>query len=456
MLFDVKLTQGDYWKGGQIPYWIYMILAAFPLTGMLGLDHVALRSPWTGLLKFLTLIPTLGFWYFYDMAQLFGERDLVEKYGLAVPWYGPVGLGAGIFLGKDVPVSPLEVPRPWKYMLYVFTSIAFFLVPLNLIVIGDYSGAVSRLLMYIMFPLTFIAILWGIYDIYRILFKTDEVFQKGTYRLPPASWIFGEYFNPSALGPNPPPPKTEAEKAAAASGSASTFWPFRLASAVGEIPIAGAKAYATAITAVPLGVSAVKDIAVESVRKVANSATDVVQGVIQTGDTLIKTTTVPLVDAAGKASSAASKTAGLLEKLPTIAQSVTEKISDKVANAAAAKAQGLTDKVSGSIDAASNSVASSVQGAANTVTGSLDTATAIAGSKVDSTLAKVMTGGAIASSINPSVSSTVLIFSVVLLAFSGYVFYTMRKSFSKITEDDDSPPDPKPVRGASEQGRQGK
>lgn len=420
MLFDVKLTQGDYWKGGQIPYWIYMILAAFPLTGMLGLDHVALRSPWTGLLKFLTLIPTLGFWYFYDMAQVFGERDLVEKYGLGVPWYGPVGLGAGIFLGKDVPVSPLEVPRPWTYMLYVFTSIVFFLVPLNLIVIGDYSGAVSRLLMYIMFPLTFIAIFWGMYDVYRILFKSDEVFQKGAYRLPPASWIFGEYFNPSALGPNPAAPKTEAEKAA----STSSFWPFRLASAIGEIPIVAAKT-------VTSGIGIVKDVGINKVKQVVDSSAAVVTDSIQAADTLVKTTTGPLVEAAGKASSAASKTAGLLEKLPTIAEKVTDEISSKVASAAVAKAQSVTDTASG-----------------------------IAGSKIDSSLAKVMAGGAIASSasssINPSVSSTVLIFSVVLLAFSGYVFYTMRKSFSKITEDDDSPPDPKPVRGASEQRRQGK
>jgi F0F1-type ATP synthase membrane subunit b/b' len=291
--------------------------------------------------------------------------------------------------------------------------------------------------MYIMFPLTFIAIFWGIYDIYRILFKSNEVFQKGVYRLPPASWIFGEYFNPSALGPNPAPPKTEAEKA----GSTSSFWPFRVAAAIGEIPIAAA--------------GLVKDVGINKVKQVVDSSTAVVTDSIQAADTIVKTTAGPLAEAAEKASSAASKTAGLLEKLPTIAESVTQKISDKVADAAIAKTQSVTDKVTGSIDAASNSVASSVQGAANTVTG-------IAGSKVDSTLAKVMTGGAIvsssvsSSSINPSVSSTVLIFSVVLLAFSGYVFYTMRKSFSKITEDDDSPPDPKPVRGASEQGRQGK
>mgnify|MGYP000396885918 CR=1 FL=1 len=80
MLLDVKLTQGAYWKGTQIPYWLYMALTIFPLTGLLGIDHLLLRSPWTALLKFLTMIPLLGYWYFYDIAQVTGEHDLIEKY----------------------------------------------------------------------------------------------------------------------------------------------------------------------------------------------------------------------------------------------------------------------------------------------------------------------------------------------------------------------------------------
>jgi uncharacterized iron-regulated membrane protein len=57
-------------------------------------------------------------------------------------------------------------------------------------------------------------------------------------------------------------------------------------------------------------------------------------------------------------------------------------------------------------------------------------------------------GGMVSS--KPSVSSAVVIFSVVLLAFSGYVMYTLRKTISVNKEEtDDSPPDPRAVRRTS-------
>ena len=88
MAIDVGITQGSYWGGGQIPYWLYMVFVILPFTGLLGLDHLLLRSPQTFILKLLTMIPLFGFWYFYDIGQAFGERELVEKYGLGVPYNG--------------------------------------------------------------------------------------------------------------------------------------------------------------------------------------------------------------------------------------------------------------------------------------------------------------------------------------------------------------------------------
>ena len=63
-MLDVKVTQGSYWKGAQIPYYIYILMTIFG--GLFGLDHLALRSPLTAILKFLSIIPLLGFWYFYE------------------------------------------------------------------------------------------------------------------------------------------------------------------------------------------------------------------------------------------------------------------------------------------------------------------------------------------------------------------------------------------------------
>uniref|UniRef100_A0A6C0AMS8 Uncharacterized protein n=1 Tax=viral metagenome TaxID=1070528 RepID=A0A6C0AMS8_9ZZZZ len=93
---NTEITQGSYWRGAQIPYWLYMILVTLPFTGLLGIDHFALRSPMTAVLKVISIIPLFGFWYFYDIAQVFGEADLVKQYGIGIPFYGPVGIGQGI------------------------------------------------------------------------------------------------------------------------------------------------------------------------------------------------------------------------------------------------------------------------------------------------------------------------------------------------------------------------
>lgn len=417
MLLDVKLTQGAYWKGSQIPYWLYMTFAIFPITGLLGVDHLLLRSPWTAFFKFITLIPLFGFWYFYDIAQATGERELIEKYGLAVPFYGPTGIGAGMFIGKDIPISSPEIARPWKYVAYVLASTLLLITPLNKVILGDYTGAFLQLIMYILFPLTFMAIAWGFYDAYRIFFDQKGLFEKGGARVLPASWILGDYFDRSALGPLPGPTKEEIQ-----ASSAPTWWPFRLASAVGEIPIVAAKA-ATGV------VGLVANEGVQDAKEVIHSGTAVAKESIAAADTIVKSTVQPMATAAEKAGAAAVKTAELLEKLPNIAQKVTESLGnpDVIAKkvAESSKAQMPAVPVMPPIPAIATAPA----------------------------MAAVMKGGAM--NMEPSVSSSVLIFSVALLAFSGYVIYTFRKTLHKTTDDDDTPPEPGAVRGPFKSGVQG-
>ena len=197
-LLNLKITQGGYWGGPQIPYWLYMVFVIFPVTGILGVDHLLLRSPITAILKALSFVPLFGFWYFYDIAQL-GEGDLIKKNGIGIPFYGPLGIGAGIFVESGKPQSPKEKPRPWLFVAYALTSMMFLAFPINKLVIGDYIGALAQLCMLIVFPL---ALAWSIYDIYRIVFDIDDVFKKGAARIPPASWLLGGYVE-SYLGPTP-------------------------------------------------------------------------------------------------------------------------------------------------------------------------------------------------------------------------------------------------------------
>jgi hypothetical protein len=342
-----------------------MCFVIFPLTGLLGADHLLLRSPITAILKVLSIIPLFGFWYFYDISQVLGERELIEKFGIGVPFYGPMGIGAGIFTGAEgTPLSPPDIARPWRFMFYVMATAFFIVFPINKIILGDYIAAFSQIVMYILFPLTFVAIAWGFYDTYNILFKTQDLFEKGSPRVPPASWVIGPYFKRSALGPLP---DEEVPKS----------WFGRLFSAAAEVPIAG----------LTVAADVVKASDAVSVGLVGESA-DQLKGVISN--------TTDLADVAVKASGeVVEKVTALVGKLPEITEKMGAKLSDPTV--------------------------------------------------LMKTASKQM-GGSISS--DPSLSSSVVLFSVGMLAFGGYVLYSMRKTLAKTT-DDDSPPDPRAVRGPS-------
>ena len=208
MALDVEITQASYWGGSQIPYWLYMLFVIFPVTGVLGIDHLLLRSPMTALLKFISFVPLFGFWYFYDIAQL-GEGAIIKEHGIGIPFYGPGNIGKGMFHNPakgNAGISHEDKSRPWIFTGYVLTSIIFLAFPVNKIIIGDYYGALAQLCMLIIAPL---ALAWSIYDIYRIVFDTRGVMEKGTARIPPASFLMSGYFTKAmdVLGPKPSEPE---------------------------------------------------------------------------------------------------------------------------------------------------------------------------------------------------------------------------------------------------------
>jgi hypothetical protein len=377
MKLDIGITQGTYWKGGQIPYWLYMVFVILPFTGLFGVDHLLLRSPLTAILKFLSIIPLFGFWYFYDIAQL-GEKELIQKNGIGVPFYGPIGLGAGIFTGTG-PESPPDVARPWRFVAYTMASMLFIAFPINKLVLGDYWAALAQTVMYILFPLTFIAIGWGFYDTFRILFDTRNLFETGASRLLPASLILDPEFNRSALGPLPAIPHDPSKDG----------WLRRLFSAAIEVPIVGLKATSGIINIADSATVGIVGEAAHTAKDVITETGSAVESAIQSSAGVVS-----------GAASAAEKVTSLVGKLPDITEKITSELSDPSLLMAHAK-PGLKQL-----------------------------------------------GGALINN-SPSTSSTVLIFSVALLAFSGYVMYTLRKTIKSKSEDNDSPPDPATVRRLS-------
>lgn len=369
MKLDVEITQGSYWKGAQIPYWLYMAFVICPITGILGLDHLLLRSPGTAFLKLLTMIPLFGFWYFYDIAQL-GESNLIKQYGIGVPYYGPIGIGAGMFIDKDTPLSPPSVARPWKFIGYFLTTLLFVIFPINKVILGDYSAAITQICMYfmILIPiLPLVAICWGFYDLYKILFDTRGVFEKGVVRIPPASWILGIYFDKSALGPDQ---LSDAEKEANAK-------PGMFMSIINAI--------VGVFVGVLKGVGSGAEIAGKSVGTA-------VAGVVQTGESAVE---------------------GVI------------KGAEETAKGAMEVAKGAENIVATGLKEVEKGIPAAVT--------------------VGSILASPQVGG---SSNGPSVSSSVLLFSIVLVSIGGYLMYTLRKTMNSPVEADDPPPDARTVRSS--------
>ena len=407
VMLDIQVTQGSYWKGAQIPYYIFIVLTIFG--GLFGLDHLALRSPLTAILKVLSIIPLLGFWYFYDIAQAIGEREHVEKYGIAVPFYGPIGIGAGIFSGNsEIPNAPKEIPGPWRYMAYFITTCIFVVFPVSKFVLGDYLGGILHILMYVLFPLTFIAIAWSFYDIFHVLFKTKDIFENGVPHMTPASTLLGSRFRRDAIGPHPPlPPEPPT-------------WFQRFFSAWLEVPISAGKAVSKTIDvgrdatvgAIDTGIvasqsvikgvgsavegvgdatkaltSGVANVVVGEVKDIAKEAGDVASGVIQTAQVASDAVAGTVAEGA----KAAQGTTSLLQKLPQIGEQVASQMGNPAKLMEAAKQS-------------------------------------------------TMKGGALmVSSDMPSFSSSILLFTFAMVAFSGYAFYSIRNSY-KAPEKSDEPP----------------
>jgi hypothetical protein len=71
-------------------------LSAFPITGLLGIDHIWLRSPGTGILKLLSNAIVPGLWYIWDILQVFNEWERVKLYGLNAPFDTITGIAQGV------------------------------------------------------------------------------------------------------------------------------------------------------------------------------------------------------------------------------------------------------------------------------------------------------------------------------------------------------------------------
>jgi hypothetical protein len=406
-----------------------MFITIFPLTGMLGIDHLLLRSPLTAGLKilssfisfFLTFIPARllpffiplsFFWYFYDIAQACGESELIKKYGIAIPYYGPTGIGAGIFTGDpSIKESPKHIQRPWLFITYALTTFLFVGFPFNKFVIGDYEAGWFYTILCLLGIGFILSVPQGIYDIYNLTFDTKTVFETGFARIPGVAYFFKDYYTYTALGPN----KQCSDNCdlSRVSESVSMYTaPLQAGVAAASLATTGAKLASTAANNLSQVVEAAKPQIIAAAKTAAETAQVVAE----------KATETAL--AAGQ---------GIKEALP---DSNYPNTHERLGEFAGSKVTQATTSgigaVVGTYKAADATAAAAIAAARATEAGY-----------------KKQIGGALTlASMTPSIP--VLLFSVGLLAFSGYVFYVFRNTYSNPEKSDDPPREPRAIRKSAE------
>jgi hypothetical protein len=202
-LGSIKHTQGETWGGTQVDLNIYKAISV--LGGFFGLDHFFLRSPKSGVVKFLVNLCTFGFWYMYDLIQIFTDSEQIKKFGLTIPLAGPSGIGAGMFHGDGLSRAAKTTPNP--YIFLAFAALAWVPFGLSHFIAGDFYGGAAKF--FITFsPLFIMGFLWSFYTMFNVISNTPGILTKGTDRFFPATL----FMNSNGEAPNIMIPVKEEEQ----------------------------------------------------------------------------------------------------------------------------------------------------------------------------------------------------------------------------------------------------
>jgi TM2 domain-containing membrane protein YozV len=110
------------------------------LGGVFGLDHFYLRSPKTGVLKFLTLGGCM-LWWIWDILQLVFEKKRVVTYGMTTPFDISQGIGQGMITD-----APTQYSQRSSYLGFL-VGILFGFLGLDMLSLGHVGQFVRKLML---------------------------------------------------------------------------------------------------------------------------------------------------------------------------------------------------------------------------------------------------------------------------------------------------------------------
>ena len=164
-------TSLEYWKSSTLNYTVYWFLAVF--LGFLGVDMLYLRSPWAMVAKFITNIFTFGYWWIYDAVEATFNKTQVQLVGPSAPFYGPLGIAGGQFMGS--PGTKTQLEKHYTFILYAIAVLFGGIFGTDSFLVGDKLSGWIRLIS--LFTLIFapIAIIWWFYKMFMFWFQTGSV-----------------------------------------------------------------------------------------------------------------------------------------------------------------------------------------------------------------------------------------------------------------------------------------
>lgn len=185
----VHISDVSMWGGPDRNYFTFVVLSV--VFGFFGLDHVYLRSFSTAAQKVVVNFCTLGFWYVWDLLQIFTESDLVLKDGLSSPLDWVRGIGRGVFGGGGAG----DAAAPKSYIVYTLLAVFTGAFGLDRL----YMGAPFQAMVKAMSCLFLVGWVWVMWDSYHAVFATRSILNHGLEAPPVFDMLFPTPISPDAF-----------------------------------------------------------------------------------------------------------------------------------------------------------------------------------------------------------------------------------------------------------------
>jgi hypothetical protein len=123
--------------------------------------------------KFITNIFTFGYWWIYDAVEATFNKEQVQLVGPSAPFYGPLGIAGGQFMG--VPGTKVQLEKHYTFALYVLSVCIGGIFGADSFLTGDKMSGWIRLVSLLTMIFAPVALLWWAYKLFMVWIRPGSV-----------------------------------------------------------------------------------------------------------------------------------------------------------------------------------------------------------------------------------------------------------------------------------------